>query len=55
MGLFGQLCRWRAGKIEAARRNAEQQALARGASPEEAREAGERAARRRRRAMTMGG
>jgi hypothetical protein len=49
MGLFGDFHRWRQGKIEEARRTGEQRALERGKSAEEARKAGEKAARRRRR------
>jgi predicted NAD-dependent protein-ADP-ribosyltransferase YbiA (DUF1768 family) len=48
MGLFGKVHRWRQAKIAEAGHHAEQQAVARGSSPEEARKAGERAARRRR-------
>jgi hypothetical protein len=52
MEIFGKVYRWREAKIEQTRRTAEAQALARGASPEEARATGEKAARwRRRRAM----
>jgi hypothetical protein len=53
MGIFGKIYRWREGKIEQTRQAAEQRALERGASAEEARAAGEKAARiRRRRAMS---
>jgi hypothetical protein len=54
VGLFGKLYRWREAKIEQTRHVAEQKALARGASAEEAREAGEKAARRRRRRAMRG-
>jgi hypothetical protein len=54
MGLFGKVHRWREAKIEQTRYAAEQKALARGASPEEAREAGEKAVRRRRRRLMSG-
>lgn len=54
MGLFGKVHRWREAKVEQTRHAAEQKALARGASPEEAREAGEKAARRRRRRAMRG-
>jgi len=49
MGLFANVSRRRQAKIEQTRQSAEQKALARGASAEEAREAGEKAVRRRRR------
>jgi len=49
MGLFGNMSRRRQAKIEQIRHAAEQKALALGASPEEAREAGEKSVRRRRR------
>jgi hypothetical protein len=51
MGLFANVNRWRQAKIEQTRHAAEQKALARGASPEEAREAAEKAVRRRRRRL----
>jgi hypothetical protein len=54
MGLFGKVYRWREAKIKQTRRAAEQEALARGASPEEAREAGEKAVRKRRRRAMSG-
>ena len=54
MGKFGKLHRWREAKIEETRRAAGERALARGASPEEARAAGEKAARRRRRRAMRG-
>jgi hypothetical protein len=54
MGIFGKVRRWRKTKIEETRRAAEERALARGASPEEARGAGEKAARRRRRRALSG-
>jgi hypothetical protein len=54
MGLLGKVYRWRETKIEQTRDAAEQKALARGASPAEAREAGEKAARRRRRRAMRG-
>lgn len=54
MGLFGKVYRWRETKIEQARHAAEQKALARGASAEEARKAGQKAARRRRRRAMLG-
>lgn len=54
MGIFGKMYRWRETKIEETRRSAEQRAQSRGASPEEARAAGEKAARRRRRRAMRG-
>jgi hypothetical protein len=54
MGIFGKVYRWREVKIEETRRAAQERALARGASPEEARSAGEKAARRRRRRAMRG-
>jgi len=54
MGIFATVYRWRAAKIEETRNVAEERALARGASPEEARGAGEKAARRRRRRAMRG-
>jgi hypothetical protein len=54
MGLFGKVYRWREAKVEQTRRAAGQKALARGASAEEAREAGEKAVRKRRRRAMSG-
>ena len=54
MGLFGKLHRWRQAKIEQTRRAAEQKALVRGASAEQAHEAGAKAVRRRRRRVMSG-
>jgi hypothetical protein len=54
MGIVGKMYRWRKAKIEETRRAAEERALARGASPEEARAAGEKAVRRRRRRAMSG-
>lgn len=54
MGLFGKVYRWREAKIEQTRHAAEEKALAQGASQDEARQAGEKAARRRRRRAMRG-
>ena len=54
MGISGKVRQWREAKIEETRRTAEDRALGRGASPEEARAAGEKAARRRRRRAMRG-
>jgi hypothetical protein len=54
VGLFGKVYRWREAKIEQTRDAAEQKALERGASPAEARVAGAKAARRRRRRAMRG-
>ena len=54
MGLLGKVHRWRDARIEQTRHAAVQKALARGGSSEDAREAGDKAVRRRRRRLLNG-